>query len=213
MYVVHFSVVFTAIHVELTIHWSRLYSRLLAKLRKRVGETHAAICTYAVGFGLNALFTNVIKNYVGYLRPIFFHYCNPNNTYAACTGNSNSARVSFPSGHSSSSFCGLTMLTLYLELTMGLSSVRVWRPVTFDDGTTELVVDYRKDPSVHRIISIVSLIPMFVAWFIAASRVHDNKHFPADVVGGTVIGVLVAIYTFRLWYVPGCCSNRSRYMM
>ncbi len=174
---------------------------MLAKLRKRAGETHAAICTYAVALGLNALFTNFAKNYVGYLRPIFFHYCAPNNDYEQCTGNTDSVRVSFPSGHASQSFCGLTLFMLYLELTLGLSSVRVWRPITRDDGTTELTVDYRKDPAIHRAISVLSLAPIFVAWFVATSRVHDNKHFPADVVGGTVIGVLVATFTFRLWYV------------
>ena len=41
---------------------------------------------------------------------------------------------------------------------------------------------------------------MALALFIAASRVHDNMHFPADVVGGAVLGTAIAIYVNSLWF-------------
>merc|ERR1712154_517928 len=40
-----------------------------------------------------------------------------------------------------------------------------------------------------RLFSMLSVLPIFLGIFIAASRVHDDMHHPADVVGGSVIGI------------------------
>jgi membrane-associated phospholipid phosphatase len=44
------------------------------------------------------------------------------------------------------------------------------------------------------------LLPMGLALFIAASRVVDNKHFPADVVGGSLLGAAISYYVYGLWF-------------
>lgn len=41
---------------------------------------------------------------------------------------------------------------------------------------------------------------MALALFIAVSRVRDNKHFPADVVGGSLLGGSIAIFANSLWF-------------
>jgi len=54
---------------------------------------------------------------------------------------------------------------------------------------------------VRRFVSIAALlVPMGVATFIAASRIVDNKHHPADVVGGAVLGTAVSVFVNGLWF-------------
>ena len=165
----------------------------------RKGDAHCTVCVYAVALGLTGLTTNIIKNYVGYLRPVFYDLCEPNADYQECTASdSNDARKSFPSGHSSFSFCGLTLLTLYLLARFGVySDSAVVRESP--DGT--ILMEYRKPPRIKKLFSVLSLAPMAAATFVAASRVADNKHHPADVVGGAVLGTAMAWFVHGLWYV------------
>ena len=158
---------------------------------------------YAVACGLTGFTTNIIKNYVGYLRPSFYDLCDPDDNYQECTASgSDDARKSFPSGHSSYSFCGLTLLTLYLLARFGVysgSAVVQESP----DGT--ILMEYRKPARIKKLYSVLSLIPMAVATFVAASRVVDNKHHPADVVGGAVLGTSMSLFVHGLWYVDIFC--------
>lgn len=154
---------------------------------------------YAVALGLTGFTTNIIKNYVGYLRPVFYDLCEPDADYQECTGSdSDDARKSFPSGHSSFSFCGLTLLTLYLLARFGVySGSAVVRESP--DGT--ILMEYRKPARIKKLFSVLSLAPMALAAFVAASRVADNKHHPADVIGGAVLGTSMAWFVHSLWYV------------
>ena len=179
----------------------------LAKLCGRKGDAHKAICVYLTALGLTMFVTNGVKVYCGYLRPIFYNVCDPNGNFSECQHDSNEARLSFPSGHSSSSFCGLMILSLYLHNRFGLPSVAVLAPqeVQRDDGTMQrrLVMFYntpQQPPTRYRFVSIVALLPLALATFIASSRVVDNKHFPADVVGGAVLGASVSLFVNGLWY-------------
>ena len=110
-----------------------------------------------------------------------------------CTGET--TRKSFPSGHASTAFCGLTLLTLYLHTRFGLPSLR-HHQLEEADG------DSRSFPrvTVYRFISIFSLAPMALAVFIAASHVVDNKHWPADVVAGALLGAFVSNFVHGLWF-------------
>ena len=51
-----------------------------------------------------------------------------------------------------------------------------------------------------KLISFVSLIPLALAGMIAADRVRTNHHFPADVVGGAVLGSSLAAFVHFLWF-------------
>lgn len=180
---------------------------ILAKKWGVKGDAHNTICVYLVALGLMLFIVECIKLYVGYLRPGFFEVCQPNSNFTACTQPSDEARVSFPSGHASTSFCGLMLLTIYIHNRFGIPSVKVMVPqdVVSDDGTTQrrLVVSYTSAshvPTRYRFSSILALLPLVLATFISASRVVDNKHFPADVVGGAVLGASISLFVNGLWY-------------
>lgn len=203
----------------------------LNKLFGKFGDSYRTICTYCVAITLTTIATECLKNYCGYLRPIFFTECEPDENFEECTGedfNLNELRKSFVSGHASAAFCGCTLLTLYLERTFGISCVQVVvgrtvpaslanptrqqsrdedeerQPISADipqqnPGTMYMTVAYRKNPGLRRLGSILSFLPMGVALWVAASRVVDNVHFPADVVGGSVLGAGIALYCHPLW--------------
>jgi membrane-associated phospholipid phosphatase len=196
--------------------------------RQRIPEDlHNTACVYLLTFGITMLTTEFIKLYAGYLRPVFFDYCEPDANYQECTSDAarngdENYRMSFPSGHASASFCGMTLLTLYLHTHFGVATKRIYYhqvavvPATDaavsaidnqDNGissvpcnTHRLVAQFQQPLGYTRLISILALLPMGLAIFIAASRVHDNKHFPADVVGGSVLGTSVAVYVYGLWF-------------
>ena len=83
---------------------------ILSSVRRFLGhsiyDVHATLCTYFIALSLNRIATEWTKNYVGYLRPIFYEKCVPDDNYDYCTDNDGGGRKSFPSGHASISFTG-----------------------------------------------------------------------------------------------------------
>ena len=146
--------------------------------RKRYIDIHATVCAHSFALALTAATTDLIKSYVGYFRPNFFEVCEFNGEY--CEDESDNPRRSFPSGHSSSAFCELTLLTSYIYNKYG-------RP--------RRINNFRR-----RFISVLSLLPMGLATAVAASRVADNKHFPADVTAGALLGASVATFCYNIWF-------------
>jgi len=57
----------------------------LAKFCKFRGDAHLTVCCYMVAFGITLLMTYFVKNYVGYLRPVFYELCQPSADYTECT--------------------------------------------------------------------------------------------------------------------------------
>jgi diacylglycerol diphosphate phosphatase/phosphatidate phosphatase len=181
----------------------------LAKKWGRPGDGHATWCVYIIALSIVLVTTDAIKRYAGYLRPIFYELCEPDDAYQECTAEDaggNSIRMSFPSGHASTSFCGLVLLSLYLHSRFGVPSVRVYKSETVTTTTQNgqqlhrWTTAYTKEPALYRAISILSLLPLALAVFIATSRIVDNKHFPADVVAGSLLGASTAVFTFSLWF-------------
>ena len=68
------------------------------------------------------------------------------------------------------------------------------------EPTLQLVYDDAGLP-LARVWSLLALVPLLVAVWIAASRVRDNKHFPADVLAGALIGATLGRYSHGLWFV------------
>lgn len=178
----------------------------------RILEVHQTCCVYFVAWSTVMIAVEFVKNYVGYLRPLFFQACQPNDDYSECTAGGHSLRKSFPSGHAATAFCGMTLLASYIHHRFGVYSKQRFQPVRIlgkgattitTTTTTTWRVVYEQDASLPlaRIMSIVALAPLFVALYIAASRVRDNKHFPADVLAGALIGSALARYSHGLWFV------------
>ena len=86
---------------------------------------------------------------------------------------------SFPSGHSA-----LSMVVMLHSSYCLLGAARLGRPLRVG------AVD------VGPLAALACLAPAFTALWIAASRVVDNDHWPADVTAGATIGAAFA----SLWY-------------
>mmetsp|Transcript_19909 Transcript_19909/g.40467 ORF Transcript_19909/g.40467 Transcript_19909/m.40467 type:complete len:244 (+) Transcript_19909:625-1356(+) len=198
----------------------------------RPNSTHATICTYAASVGISTFAVEFVKHYVGYLRPNFYDKCGFDYDTMECdpaidNGDGTfTGRKSFMSGHSSMSFAGLTVFSLYLRRCFGVGSGLERMVVVGCGGTTaaaasvdenegedgdddssaatNIVITYQQSrPSrFKRAISVLCLLPMFAAVWIAASRVRDNYHHPADVVGGSVVGAAAAIWATDVWFPP-----------
>jgi len=166
--------------------------------------------------------TEVMKRYAGYLRPHFYSECDLDTTTLECQGDSRDSRKSFPSGHASTTFCVMTLLTLYLLQKFGIQSRNsIHRVSSMDDAqpseaSPQLVMYGQPDVEVSsnndsfllkrkksmiwiRIISVFCLSPMLLAYIVAGSRVVNNFHHPADVVGGAVLGTGIAIFVNGIW--------------
>jgi diacylglycerol diphosphate phosphatase / phosphatidate phosphatase len=169
-----------------------IHRRSLLSYFSKPSSCHKTVCVYLASVGLTLLATDFVKVYVGYLRPIFYDQCMPDDEYTRCTGDDvEDARMSFPSGHASSSFCGLGLLSFYLEKRFGASKFRNAGP--------ELTPP-PKSLAIARVLSVMSKAPLLLAGYISTSRIVDNKHHPADVVGGAALGLSMALWIHSIWY-------------
>ena len=177
-------------------------------------DAHKTTCIYLLALSTNDCLTFMFKAYVAMPRPNFYQDCQPSSTMEYCTNDSHLLGIpyhsgSFPSGHASTSFCGMTLLALYIHHRFGMRSKRVY--VQQDSRLASYSIKngpvftacYIPDSSLllARLASLVALVPIFVALWIAASRVRDNKHFPADVLAGALIGSGLAHYAHGMWFV------------
>lgn len=111
-------------------------------------------------------FTECLKSAVARPRPNFFSYCQWDNSTQKCTASGRRARdgwLSFPSGHSSVSFCGATWTTLMFSNAFP-NNIELWWV-------------------------FLKLLPIFIATAIAASRIIDHMHHISDVIAGSIIGI------------------------
>ena len=146
--------------------------------------------------------TQATKYAVGRLRPDFLIRCNPippenvviqfgqdTNSLYPCTNTDQSVvddgRLSFPSGHTSLSFNLITYASAYLIWCFHMR--REWVP-RCKGPRDEFLSDLK-----NVIAKLWMLIMLSLAWGISMSRIIDNQHHPSDVVGGMVLGVLIAI--------------------
>ncbi len=95
------------------------------------------------------------------------------------------SRRSFPSGHASLAFSSMTALSLYFLGKVGIQCAIHLKPITLT----------------MRLLYLASFLPILLAFFISASRVHDFWHHPADIVAGSTIGIGCAFIAHGMWYV------------
>lgn len=160
--------------------------RLLSAARLATGALNAASVTL--------VFVEAGKNYVGYPRPYFARACagperfarlagealTPAGGAARCARDSFEQARSFPSGHAALAVC----VACYMQLCL----MRASRG--------------------RSIAALTGYVPFALALFVAASRVVDNAHHPADIVAGTVLGVWPAIVHFG--YVERAIEETER---
>lgn len=135
--------------------------------------------------GISEFVTQVFKFYVGRLRPNFYEMCGFDKAILECTNGEDmemEARMSFPSGHSSLSFCGMMALCLFFMGRVGLG--RVARPNTLK----------------YKFGLMLSFLPLLFSFWCATSRLVDHWHHPSDILAGSILGTVSAFIGYHLWY-------------
>ncbi|PVG03179.1 acid phosphatase/Vanadium-dependent haloperoxidase, partial [Serendipita vermifera] len=171
----------------------------IAVLRRSLFELHHGLLTIFAGTSLQHLIVNFLKNRVGRLRPDFLDRCQWNGTM--CTGTEKlvlDGHRSFPSGHSSSAWVGMTFLFLY-----------------FADKTScfrgrGLVYPARSWLSSALLRFSLCISPFFLSAWIAVTRMEDYRHHKEDVIVGSLIGFVSAWLVFRVYFPDPFAKVGSR---
>ncbi|XP_054808926.1 lipid phosphate phosphatase 2-like isoform X1 [Prosopis cineraria] len=158
--------------------------------RKDIYDFHHAILGLLFSVLITAVITDAIKDGVGRPRPDFFWRCFPNGkgvfdsitSDVMCTGDKSvikEGHKSFPSGHTSWSFAGLTFLSWYLS-----GKIKVF------------------DRRGHVAKLCIVFLPILMAAMVAVSRVDDYWHHWQDVFAGGLIGSIIASFCYLQFFPP-----------
>ncbi|KAL4879480.1 PAP2 superfamily-domain-containing protein [Aspergillus karnatakaensis] len=111
--------------------------------------------------------------------------------------------VSFPSGHSSFSFAGLTYFSLWLCSKFSIKfPYLAHTPLTQDLQPRNRFTIRNQGAAPPIYLVILAYVPFAVAFFIAASRWFDYRHHGFDIIFGSLMGVVFAWVGFRLYSPP-----------
>jgi membrane-associated phospholipid phosphatase len=120
--------------------------------------------------------TQVLKTWVLRRRPNFYQLCQFSSETMVCEGDYHSvleSQMSFPSGHSSLSWCGMVVLVLFLIV-----------------GNKQHLGKW------YTFVCIV--LPLGFATFCASSRIVDHWHHASDVLTGVFLGCLWGTIGFHV---------------
>ncbi|XP_074594916.1 putative phosphatidate phosphatase [Brevipalpus obovatus] len=153
--------------------------------------TVKVLSTWFLATSIQLVIETSTKMMAGRLRPIFIDVCRPNvscdnprnfgryvtNFY--CTNEEPQhdlidLRRSFPSGHASETMLSMAFLIIYLHKR------------------------YNSKESIRYLIICAQLILFLLAIFVGVSRVQDHKHHWSDVIGGFIIGIVVAFIVAKV---------------
>ncbi|GAA5902004.1 hypothetical protein JCM6882_000166 [Rhodosporidiobolus microsporus] len=162
--------------------------------RRSFWDAHNGLLGLLLSLSLTTVFTQVVKICVGRPRPDLIDRCQPiaNATNRAVYGLAVAADVcttplsdhkmidgfrSFPSGHSSAAWSGLLFFSLYLCGKMHLFDRRG-----------------------HTFKAWIAITPIIGATLIGVSRSMDYRHHATDIIAGSVLGAVIAVVTYHLYY-------------
>ncbi|KAL8929975.1 MAG: hypothetical protein Q9208_001119 [Pyrenodesmia sp. 3 TL-2023] len=143
---------------------------------------------------------------------------------------------SFPSGHATYSWAGMGYLALFLCAKFGFtvpylpmissSSSSTAKPSppalsTANGRTLPHTPSSPPSPAPRSstaapplLLFLLPFIPICVAIYITATRFHDFRHHPGDIIFGSLLGLGLSLFTFRLYHLPvrrgGGASWRAR---
>jgi len=176
------------------VETSRLKRNETFTWTKFARELYSVLGTFVFFSFIVQVLTETCKYTIGRLRPHFLDVCNPNITFTdldcgtsfnpryvtdyTCMGQEGleeaeikdrvrGARLSFPSGHSSISVYCMWFCIVYLQGRMGSKDFRLVKP-------------------------LIQVGCALFAVFTCLTRISDYMHHPGDVIGGAVIGFLIA---------------------
>lgn len=189
----------------IAIHFALTFTKKIQRYSKKEQDIHLNLLVLGEICLATNFITNSLKVFVGRLRPNYFSLCNYKgyreavntgnfteylaNTvpgkpgdFSFCSEYDPDGHFSFPSGHSSLTFCGMTFMALYL--------LNITSRISFHSNYIRNVVRF-----------LCGLVPFFVGCLVAASRVKDNKHNVDDTIWGSLIGIFVAFLAFNFTFV------------
>ena len=151
--------------------------------RRSAHDFHTTVLGLLEAQSLTLLATEAIKLAAGEYRPDYISIIDEGKPEKLIKD----AQQSFPSGHSSLSFCAMCYMAMWLMANLGAfhkkGSGEFWR-------------------------SMLSMVPLIVAIFVAISRVDDYRHDFDDITVGAMIGAAFGVYCWLLNYPPPT-SNSS----
>jgi len=125
--------------------------------------------------------------------------------------------TSFPSGHASFSWAGMTYLTLFLCAKFAIT-------IPFLAPAADNLLDtaaFDRTPSTRRnglgaeiaparnraaapplYLFVLAFIPLGAAFYISGSRWSDYRHHGFDIIFASILGFLFAWFSFRLYHLP-----------
>jgi len=132
-------------------------------------DFHHAFVALCLSQAFTQTLTSVFKIIAGRPRP----------NWDALTNDTNDARMSFPSGHASTSFCGMVLVSLYLA------------------GKMKLFSSHRGSVAAK---STLAFAPLMICSFVAVSRTMDYHHHFDDILAGALIGAGTSLFCYFLYY-------------
>jgi len=156
--------------------------------QQRVGG-YKITCVFLVAIGISECITNVLKFWVRRPRPNFYAHCEFDIVTKTCLAQTHKrlveSQLSFPSGHTSLSFCSTTVLVWWF-----------WNHVVIRQNTNKTLI--------YRMLSIL----LFWGWstFVGVSRIVDYWHHPSDVLAGCMLGVTCATITYHAFFTTTATS-------
>lgn len=179
------------IHTSITLPLIILF--LISQLRPimpefKLHDTISTLCVLFTATGMSEFITQLIKAYVGRLRPNFYNLCEFDTQLLQCTADAHhikEACSSFPSGHSSLSFSGMGVLVFFF----------LGRQRICDGGKS--------------VLPLICFLPWAYSSFVASSRLVDNWHHPSDILAGTMLGIFCSTVSYHLWYPSVLSPNSS----
>lgn len=219
-------------------------------LRRKVWEWNAAWLGLALALSFTFMITEALKDLAGKPRPYLLDICNPDLspesidrwrvgglgpnelstslplvvTWQICqTSDADGLRnafASWPSGHSSFSWAGLTYLTLFLcakfgvHIPFSLPSVSQSNISTFDEEPQSHSTGDRDHHDSHYrqprdqaaapplYLLLIAIIPVGSATYISLTRWFDYRHHGIDILTGALIGFVCAYLSFRMYHLP-----------
>ena len=179
--------------VPMSAHIFMMVLSKFNRVRKIPHDSRDFTLSILISAGLAFILTTFIKNITGRLRPSFYDMCGWDKSVEwdgvsnLCTSShEKEGRKSFPSGHSSGSFSGLFLLTLYLL------------------GRSRLVAPSRVHCQIRsgkRLLKLfLCFAPTLLATWISITRSIDNWHHFSDILAGALIGIASATVAYSYNY-------------
>ncbi|KAL1758161.1 phosphatidic acid phosphatase type 2/haloperoxidase [Schizophyllum commune] len=162
---------------------------LVGLKRRSLMDIHHGALALASSRGWTAVITEFVKHLVGRLRPDFLYRCKWDAATAACTGKLSTieeGRKSFPSGHSSTAFSGMMLLSLWIAGQTG-----AW---CFSSPAPVSIVPSRM------LRFLIAMLPLVWATWVAISRLEDYRHHKEDVIVGSLLGAGFATISYLMYW-------------